>query len=127
VPHTPSPTQSPTDPVTRGLLTLCPGAYVCVHTPVDKLTERAVLHASRPAFFLSSRSYAHCWCLLAQMRWCRLYAAVRYGYIYTSQDAGVTWTKGNQPKLSSSESSTVQAGLSPHRIPRLGSVISIGN
>jgi len=51
VPHTPSPTQSPTDPVTRGLLTLCPGAYVCVHTPVDKLTERAVLHASRPAFF----------------------------------------------------------------------------
>ena len=51
VPHTPSPTLSPTDPVTRGLLTLCPGAYVCVHTPVDKLTERAVLHASRPAFF----------------------------------------------------------------------------
>ena len=30
--HVPSPTLSPTDPVPRGLLTLCPGAYVCVHT-----------------------------------------------------------------------------------------------
>ena len=28
----PSPTLSPTDPVPRGRLTLCPGAYVCVHT-----------------------------------------------------------------------------------------------